>query len=213
MRPRAGSLRTTLRTVVCLGALLAGRPAPAAEPAGTPASREALALCHRAQAAPSEQQEELLTSSLERADAAIAARDDDALAHFARFCALGEQARTSGASLSSFVKLWPIRDSIDRTLELAPDFPDALLGKGAFLFSVPRLLGGDRREGERLVRRALEVDPDYVGARVFLAEALRDDGRTAEARTEAEKALASAERKNDAQAVTDARRVLGSIGG
>lgn len=185
----------------------------AEEPAGTAASREALALCHRAQDVPPDQQEELLSDSLARADAAIAADGNDALAHFARFCALGEQARRSGASLSSLVRLWSIRDAVDRTLELAPDFPDALLGKGAFLCSVPRLLGGDCAEGERLVRRALEIDPDYVGARLFLAETLLEDGRTTDARLEAERALASAERKRDAAAVDDARRVLSSIDG
>ncbi|MEW6270486.1 MAG: tetratricopeptide repeat protein [Thermodesulfobacteriota bacterium] len=184
---------------------------PAAEPPGTPASQEALALCHRAQSAPPDERDELLRESLERADAAVAADDGDALAHFARFCALGEQARRSGASLSSLVKLWSIRDAVDRTLELAPDFPDALLGKGALLSSVPRLLGGDPKEGERLVRRALDMEPDYVGARLFLAEALLEDGRDAEAKKEAERALASAERKNDPQGVADARRLLASI--
>lgn len=183
----------------------------AAEPTGTPASREALALCHQAQKASGKERDALLEQSLERADAAIAEKDDDALAHFARFCALGEQARAAGVSLSNLVKLWAIRDAIDRTLELAPDFPDALLGKGAFLMSVPRLLGGSPKEGERLVRRALEIEPDYVGARLVLAEALLEDDRKSEAREEASRALASAEAKNDPEGVADARRLLATI--
>jgi hypothetical protein len=203
-RLRAGrTLVALLALVPCLGR--------AEEPAGTTASRDALALCHEAQSAPSDAQEELLERSLARADAAIAADEGDPLAHFARFCALGQQARRSGASLSSLVKLWAIRDAVDRTLELAPDFPDALLGKGALLSSVPRLLGGDPEEGERLVRRALQIDPDYVGARLFLAESYAEHDRKAEARVEAALALEAAGRKDDPEGVADAQRVMAEL--
>lgn len=177
------------------------------DPPGTPESREALGTCHRAQATAGADGEALLQRSLEQADRAIAADDRDALAHFARFCALGEQARRSGASLSSLVKLWQIRDAVDRTLELAPDYSDALHGKGALLCSVPRLLGGNPEEGERLVRRALEIDPEYVGARLFLAERLLERGDRAGAKSEASRALEAAERKNDPAAIARARRV------
>jgi len=217
-RPRAAEERGRCRhrgRLLCatalLGVLTIGRDAQGAEPAGTEASRAAIALCHQAQSAPDDAQEALLAQSLARADAAVGADPRDALAHFARFCALGEQARRSGASLTSLVKLFAIRDAVDRTLELAPDFPDALLGKGALLASVPRLLGGDPDEGERLVRRALAIDPDYVGARLFLAEAYADDGRTADARAEAERALDAARRKDDPEGIEDAQRMLSRL--
>lgn len=181
------------------------------DPPGTPESREALRICHRAQATAGADGEVLLDRSLEQADRAIAADDRDALAYFARFCALGEQARRSGASLSSLVKLWQIRDAVDRTLKLAPEYSDALHGKGAFLCSVPRLLGGDPEEGERLVRRALEIDPEYVGARLFLAERLLVRGDRAGAESEASRALEAAERKNDPAAIARATRVRDAI--
>lgn len=181
------------------------------DPPGTPESREALRTCHRAQATAGAEGEVLLERSLEQADRAIAADDRDALAHFARFCALGEQARRSGASLSSLVKLWQIRDAVDRTLELAPDYSDALHGKGAFLCSVPRLLGGDPEQGERLVRRALQIDPEYVGARLFLAERLLERGDRAGAESEAARALEAAEHKNDPSAIARATRVRDAI--
>jgi cytochrome c-type biogenesis protein CcmH/NrfG len=185
------------------------RPASAVDPPGTPLSRDALATCHRAQATPADADAEaLLAQSLDLARRAVSADPDDALAHFARFCALGEQARRSGASLSSLVKLGAIRDAVDRTLQIAPDFPDALLGKGAFLCSVPRLLGGDPTDGERLVRRALEIDPDYVGARLFLAERLLERGDRARARSEAERARSAAEHKNDPDGVRDATSLI-----
>jgi tetratricopeptide (TPR) repeat protein len=190
---------------------VASRAALPSDPPGTPESREALRTCHRAKATAGADGEALLERSLEQADRAIAADDRDALAHFARFCALGEQARRSGASLSSLVKLWQIRDAVDRTLELAPDYSDALHGKGAFLCSVPRLLGGDPDEGERLVRRALELDPEYVGARLFLAERLLERGDRAGATSEAPRALEAAERKNDPAAIAKATRVRDAI--
>lgn len=170
-----------------------------------------MANCHRGQAAADTESTALLALSLEQADRAIAADGSDALAHFARFCALGEQARRSGASLSSLVKLWAIRDAVDHTLALAPEFSDALYGKGAFLCSVPRLLGGDPAQGERLVRRAIEIDPDFVGARLFLAQRLLDRGDRTEAEAQAARALEAAERKNDSSSVDKARRVREAI--
>jgi tetratricopeptide (TPR) repeat protein len=111
-------------------------------------------------------------------------------------------------SLTGLFKLRAVRREIERTLELAPDFPDALLGKGALLLALPRLLGGDDEEGERLLRRALEIDPAYVGARLELASALAGDGRRDEAHAEALRALAEAEAKGDAEAAWDARRIV-----
>jgi tetratricopeptide (TPR) repeat protein len=186
-------------------------PSEAADPPGTALSREALALCQRAQHADGAEREALLAQSLERSDEAIAADDRDALAPFARFCALGQQAKLAGMSLTSLFKLRPIRAAVDRALELAPDFQDALLGKGSLLLSVPSILGGDDAEGERLVRRALEIDPDYVGARLTLAQALAERGDQAAARAEAERALSSAERKGEAEQVAEARRLLADL--
>jgi tetratricopeptide (TPR) repeat protein len=196
-----------LAALLILAIQIPAGPSRAADPVGTEASRAALATCHSGQAAADRESTDLLALSLEQADRAIAADDHDALAYFARFCALGEQARRSGASLSSLVKLWAIRDAVDRTLVLAPDFSDALYGKGAFLCSVPRLLGGDPDEGERLVRRALEVDPEFVGARLFLAQRLFDRGDRAGAAAQATRALEAAERKNDPSAIAKAQRV------
>ena len=199
--------------IATLASLAGSAHALPSDPPGTPASRDALATCHRGQAAADADAGAILAESLEQADRAIAADDRDALAHFARFCALGEQARRSGASLSSLVKLWEIRAAVDRTLELAPDYSDALHGKGALLCSVPRLLGGDPAEGERLVRRALEIDPEYVGARLFLAERLAERGDRAEAEAQASRALEAAERKNDPEAIARAHRVRDTISG
>ncbi len=209
----ARSTRPAGRTVATVMLVVATHAAVAlaADPPGTPSSREALARCHRAQVSDAEGADATLADSLKLADQAVAQDDRDALAHFARFCALGEQARLSGASISSLLKIRPIREAVERTLVLAPDFPDALLGKGALLVSLPGLLGGDDEEGERLVRRSLEVDPEFVDARLFLAETLLKDGRRDDARMELERARASAERKGDDAGLARARRIQAEI--
>ncbi len=198
--------------LLAAAALVHAALAGAAEPAGTPRSREALALCNQARDAPASDRPALLGRSLGLADTAVADDERDALAHFARFCALGERARLAGASVTSLLVLRHIRQAVDRALEIAPDFSAALLGKGALLVHLPRLLGGDRAEGERLVRRALAVDPDYAEARLLLAEILAGSGRTTEATREARRALATAERQGSAADADAARRLLASLG-
>src|SRR5581483_4872534 len=161
LRPRACTVRAAAAIISALAWLLGVARAPqAADPPGTPASRDALALCHRAQDAGPGERDALLAQAL------------------------------------------------DRTLELAPDFPDALVGKGAFLMSVPGFLGGDDEAGERLLRRALDIDPQYVGARLRLAENLAKHGRRDEARHEAELALAAAEAKGETADAEKARHLL-----
>ena len=211
-RPREPSTAGVRRSPITLLVLvLLAANARAADPPGTPGSREALALCNRAQGAPPGERPALLARSLTLADQAVAADEQDALAHFARFCALGEQARIAGASVTSLLKLRSIRHAVERALALAPDFAPALLGKGALLLNVPWPLGGDAVEGERLVRRALEVDPDYVDARLLLAETLADHGQKTEARAEAKRALETAEREQDAGDVATARRLFARL--
>ena len=184
--------------------------AGAADPPGTPASREALALCHRADDAPEAERPAMLDRALALAERAVADDERDALAHFAVFCSLGGKMRRAGLGVGALVDLRRLRREVDRTLELAPDFADALAGKGALLLDAPRLLGGDPKEAERLLRRALEVDPDYLGPRLDLVRALRARGAEAEAHAEAERALEVAKRKTDTEGIARAQALLSS---
>jgi tetratricopeptide (TPR) repeat protein len=168
-----------------------------ADPPGTPGSRAALAACQRAQATPGPAGERLAAEALAGARAAVAADEHDPLAHFAVFCALGEELRRRGVSLRSLLDMRALRATIDRTLELAPDFADAQHGKGALLLDSPRLLGGDPAAAERHLRRAIAIDPGYLGPRLDLVRALVRRGATAEARSEAEAALVLARQKGD----------------
>ena len=63
-----------------------------------------------------------------------------------------------------------MRESIERAAALAPNDVDILVGRGALLLRLPRLLGGDTAEAERCLRRALELDPWHAGARQYMAQ-------------------------------------------
>jgi tetratricopeptide (TPR) repeat protein len=181
-------------------------------PVGSPRAEEALALCDRADRAAAAERAALLARGLALAEEAVAAEDTDARAHFAVFCNLGRRMALDGLGLTSLVSLRRLRREIDRTLELAPDYPPALVGKGSLLVDTPRVLGGAPAEGERLLRRALAIDPDDVDARLHLARALAASGATHEARAEAERALGLAKRTRDAASAAEARSILGKLG-
>jgi tetratricopeptide (TPR) repeat protein len=183
----------------------------AADPPGTERSRAALALCQRVDDAPAAERGALLDRALKAAEEAIAADDRDALAHFAVFCSLGAQMKRSGAGVGSLLQLRRLQREVDRTLALAPDFADALAGKGALLLDAPRVLGGDRAEGERLLRRALDVDPNYLGPRLDLARALAARGARDEARREAARALDVAKRLKGPADVAAAQKVVDEL--
>jgi tetratricopeptide (TPR) repeat protein len=183
--------------------------AVAADPPGSPTANESLAVCEQAgNASDPAEKRRLLARGIALGEAAVAADERDAKAHFAIFCNLGKQMRLDGIGLAALVSVRRLRREIDRTVELAPDYADALVGKGALLLDLPRLLGGDPAEGERLVRAALRIDPDFIEAHLALARALLARGARAEARAEAERALTLAERDGDRDRAREARDLV-----
>jgi len=159
--------------------VLAGMAASAApntpavgEPAGSPAANEALDLCANTPERPTAEHRAEFERGIRLAEAAIAADDRDAKAHFALFCNLAKLTHLNGFSLNSLMAVFRLHREIDRTLELQPGYVDALTAKGAFVLNLPRLLGGDPREAERLLRQALELDPANATARRFHTEAV-----------------------------------------
>ena len=161
-------------------ALLAAR-ATSAEPTGSAAAQEALALCSRADDLTQAEKAALLDQGSQLAERAVAADPQDPAAHFAVFCNLGKRTELDHAPLGSLLALRRLRRELDLTLTLAPDDPDALAAKGALLFNLPRLLGGDHVEAERLLRRALAVEPSNTEARRYLARVLIERGAGDEA--------------------------------
>jgi len=96
--------------------------------------------------------------------------------HFYAMSNLGSVVQIQG-KLSGLWNVRRIKGGIDRTLELDPDFPPALVARAQYLTRMPGLFGGDEKEALRLYRRALEVDPRYYIAHYYLAELYAEDGQ------------------------------------
>jgi hypothetical protein len=184
----------------------------AAEAPSSSRSREALALCLRTDRAPEGEKLALYERALALAEEAIRADDGDAIAHFAVFCNLGRLTEMAGVSLGSVAAVRRMRRAIDRTLELAPEYPDGQIAKGSFLMRLPRFFGGDRAEGERLLRRAIAARPEWVEPRVQLALGLAANDAREQALVEARMAVAVAERAGDSDGVEVTRRLIAKLG-
>ena len=169
--PRAGYMQHA--TTLALAAVLFTGLVPIAGADTLPGStraHEALALCDASTRETDRQVRfTLLDQGLAAAESAVGEDAADAAAHFAVFCNLGRQLQLRSIGLLTFFDIRRMRREIDRTLELAPRSPGVLTAKGLMLIQLPRLLGGDTSEGQRLIRRALELEPDFEPARKALA--------------------------------------------
>jgi hypothetical protein len=131
---------------------------------------EALALCDAAARQSDDgTRAALLERGLALAETAVAADDGDAAGHFAVFCNLGRHLQLHPLGWGSLTAVRRVRHAIDRALELAPASAQVLTAKGIMLLELPRLFGGDTAEGERLLRRALELAPGFADAEEALA--------------------------------------------
>ncbi len=131
---------------------------------------ESLALCADADRAAPNERLAILAHGLDLADAAIALDAHSARAHFAVVCNLGKATGIAGIGFGTFGAVRRLRQEIDLTLALAPNDAEALAAKGALLIKLPRWLGGDRREAELWLRRALAADPTNATAHAYLDE-------------------------------------------
>jgi hypothetical protein len=202
MRENQTTLRRVTTTVAACaisaaltaGSALAEKAVFARDASGSPEAREAVTLCLDAATVSNEEQRDaMLERGLATAERAVAANDKDAKAHFGIFCNLGRKLESEGASLAGVANVKRLRAEIDRTLALQPTFVDAMTAKGAFLVKLPSLLGGDEDEGERLIRRAVELAPNHPPARLELAKALAEKGDKDEALAEARNVLTIAD--------------------
>jgi hypothetical protein len=169
----AAAVHVSLLMSVAL--LASARPGTAADPEAERLAAAAIALCERADRLDVDERPALLHRALDLAERAVARDDTVARAHFAVFCALGKLVDHEGLGWRTLMAARRVRAAIERAVALAPDDVDALVGKGALLLRLPRLLGGDRKAAECVLRRAVQLDPWHAAARRYLAE-LRGEG-------------------------------------
>lgn len=184
----------------------------ARDAAGSPAARQAVALClDAAKVEDDAQRADMLQRGLDGAERAVAENANDAKAHFAVFCNLGRQLEDDGASLAGVANVSRLKSEIDRALALEPGFIDAMTAKGAFLVKLPALLGGDADEGERLLRRAVQLAPGHAPARLELAKLLDEKGDRQAALEEARTVLATADARSAPAEAREARELTAKL--
>jgi hypothetical protein len=154
-----------------ISAVLALSPevARAADAEADRLAEAAVALCSRADRLTEDDRPAMLRRGLRLAERALARDDGVARAHFAVFCTLGKLVDAQGLGWRTLGSVRRVRTAIERAVALAPDDVDALVGKGALLLRLPRVLGGDAREAEACLIRALQIDPWHATARGYLA--------------------------------------------
>ncbi len=96
--------------------------------------------------------------------------------HFYTMSNRGSITQVKG-KLSGFWNLRKIKRGMDKTLELDPNFPPALVARAQYLTQMPGIFGGDEKEAMRLYRRALKIDPTYYIAYYYLAELYAGNGQ------------------------------------
>jgi len=206
-------MRALIASVV-MASVIGWLVAPAgADDVSRPMAAAALSLCEGVEHTPGDDKARRLArldDGVRMSEAAVAADPEDARAHLALFCNLGRQLDAAGVSWRGFERLRRAQAAINRAHQLAPDDPDVLVAKGEMLRHVPRPLGGDPTMGLALLRRAVEVAPDHVAARLHLARAMADD-RVPGARAKVYEALAVAKRRGALREESEAQALLASL--
>lgn len=180
-----------------------------AEPAGTPLPKQALDHCHQGRLA---KDRDMRLANFQQGrrvgEQAVAEDEGSADAHFALFCNLGELLRIDGETFTSLFGLRRMMKELDRTLEIAPAHLEALSAKGTLLVKLPGLLGGDVKEGERLLQQVIHQAPQAVNARLALARVRCERGRHDEAAVLASTALVIAQKQKQLDFVPEAEAML-----
>lgn len=194
--------------IVAAAAAHAGHPSSAG-----PQALAAIEICQQSDGMPPPERAALLAAGLALAEQAAATNPQDAAAHFAIFCNLGKSLmyRSTWKLFGALSDLRRAKNEIDLALTLAPDYAPALAGKGAMLAELPRVLGGDRDEGARLLLRAVALSPQDPKLLLALAEVLKDSGELDAARAHASTAIGILERAGPVDDLSSARAFVASV--
>jgi hypothetical protein len=142
---------------------------------------------------------------------AVALDDHNASAHFGIVCNLGELLRIDGEKITSVFELRRLLTEVDRTLQLDPNHVDAMATKGNLLVRLPRMLGGNSAEGERLLREVVQRDDAAVTSRITLAKTCEARGDRVEAVGFASRALELAKEQRRPDKVAEAQATLDEL--
>jgi hypothetical protein len=143
---------------------------------------------------------------LQWAERAVAADDNNADAHYARFANQGRIMQLEG-SVNPLNVLAANRE-LDRALQLNPNHADALAARGGMYRQLPWVLGGNLKKAAEYLNRAVALDANACGSRIELAETYRDMGYPERSIPLLEKAAQVAERMGKERELHEARELL-----
>lgn len=111
--------------------------------------------------------------------------DSNADAHFFHAVNLG-----SAALLKSVVNVVMVVNEVKRcvlhAIELDPRHAPSLQMMGGLLIELPWFLGGDEKQAQTYLERAIAADGNYTKARILVAKLYRKQGRVADAKVQLE---------------------------
>jgi tetratricopeptide (TPR) repeat protein len=131
-------------------------------------------------------------------------------AQFALFASEGRLALSEGV-VPNPMNLYKARNQLDHILELDPDYADALAAKGGLYRQLPWALGGNLDVAEDCLTRAIQLNPEAIGARIELAATYRDKGHPERARPLLAAAADIAKKQGREQRLQQANQLLAEI--
>jgi tetratricopeptide (TPR) repeat protein len=84
------------------------------------------------------------------------------------------------------MKVREIKRHVVRAIELDPNHAQALQMMGGLLMELPWFLGGDEKEAQAYLERAIAADGNFTNARILLAKLYQKQDRIDEAKAQLE---------------------------
>ena len=111
--------------------------------------------------------------------------ETNADAHFFHALNLGNAARLEGGTSGALV-VKEIKSCVSRAIEINPKHAQALQMMGGMLLELPWFLGGNEKQAQEYLERAIAADGNYANARILVAKLYGKQGRIEDARKQLE---------------------------
>lgn len=144
------------------------------------------------------------------ANDALALDESNADAHFVVFAAEGRIELLSG-TVPNPMNLYKAQGRLDHVLELDPGHADGLAAKGGLYRQLPWALGGDLDKAETFLKRAIEENPDAIGARLELAATYLEKGQPEKCTRLIDEAVAIAEKQGKTHRIEEAAKLRAEL--
>jgi len=159
---------------------------------------------------PSDRATAFYRQALDLAQQALELDPTSARANFVYFAAKGRLLMIEGTA-RNVIALKNLRPYLDRALKTDPDYPDALAAKGGMLLELPNYLGGDSRQAEQVLQRAVQVFPGGPATRLLYAKALLQNGKLTAAHEQLRRAAHYASVQRRYLVLVDAQKLMRQV--